>query len=74
MNESAQVLIEGVALVMVSDGGNCLAHWIKSATDADILRLMRDWAEREAHRHSVKLRRDSLYIAGSIAEVLPWLR
>ena len=74
MNESAQVLIEGDALVMASDGGNCLAHWIKSATDADVLRLMRDWAEREAHRQSVKLRRDSLHIAGSIAEVLPWLR
>lgn len=74
MNESAQVLIEGVALVMVSDGGNCLAHWIKLATDADVLRLMRDWAERETHRQGVKLRRDSLHIAGSVTEVLPWLR
>ena len=74
MKEGAQVLIEGVALVMVSDGGNCLAHWIKLASDVEVLYLMRDWAEREMHRQSVKLRRDSLHIAGSVKEVLPWLR
>lgn len=56
MNEAAEILIEGIFLVFVGDGGNCLAHWVRWATDRDIVAAMRKWSDAEIAQQAAKLR------------------
>lgn len=52
MNNGASVLIDGIALLIVADGGHSLAHWIQWATDAELVFQMRQWAEAEIVRQA----------------------
>jgi hypothetical protein len=56
MNKAAEILIEGIFLVFVGDGGNCLAHWIRWSTDCEIVDAMRKWADAEITQQAAKMR------------------
>jgi len=51
-----EVLIDGISLLVCSNGGDSLAHWIEQATDSEIANKMREWAAGEISRQRTALR------------------
>lgn len=60
MSNGASVLIDGIALLIVADGGHSLAHWIQRATDAELVFQMRRWAGGEIVRQADLMRRETV--------------
>ena len=72
---TADILIEGIALVATTNGGDCLAHWVIDASDREISDAMRKWAgseiaaqDKRRHRENVERRRAGLHMVASKGE------